>query len=145
MTCAKNPIPPKSGWTVTASHSRPNGLDPVANTKDGVTTNRWSSGKDQAGDEWLQIDFGATVQLTKFTLILGSNPDDYPRKYAARLSGSSQNTTAPVLVSGMGAPASNTVLSFPAGSVGRYLLISQGGMATALWWSVAEVQAECAD
>jgi hypothetical protein len=130
---------------VTASHSRPNGLDPVANTKDGIATNRWSTGKDQAGDEWLQVDFGAAVRLSKVTLVLGSDPDDYPRKYAARLSASSQNTAAPVLVMGMGAAGSDTVLSFPAGSVGRYLLISQGGMAEALWWSVAEVQAECAD
>jgi hypothetical protein len=145
VACAKNPIPAKSAWIVTASHSRPNGLDPVANTKDGVTTNRWSTGKDQLGDEWLQVDFGVAVRLSKVTLLLGSNPDDYPRKYAVRLSGSSQNTTAPVLVSGMGADGSDTVLSFPPGSAGRYLLISQGGMATALWWSVAEVQAECVD
>jgi hypothetical protein len=144
-TCAKNPIPAKAGWTVTASHSRPNGLDPVGNIKDGVATNRWSSGKDQSGNEWLQVDFGASVKLSEFTLLLGANPDDYPRSYAARLSGSSQNTAAPVLVSGMGAAGSDTVLTFPAGSVGRYLLISQGGMATALWWSVAEVQAECVD
>jgi hypothetical protein len=52
---------------------------------------------------------------------------------------------ARVLVSGMGEAGSDTVLSFPAGSAGRYLLISQGGMATDLWWSVAEVQAECVD
>jgi hypothetical protein len=130
---------------VTASHSRPNALDPVTNTKDGITTNRWSSGKDQSGNEWLQIDFGVAVRLSKVTLVLGANPDDYPREYAARLSASSQNTAAPVLVSGMGAAASDTVLNLPAGSRGRYLLISQGGMAEALWWSVAEVQAECAD
>jgi hypothetical protein len=145
VTCAKNPIPAKSAWTVTASHSRPNGLDPVTNTKDGVVTNRWSSGKDQSGDEWLQIDFGVPVRLSEVTLVLGSNPDDYPRTYEVRLSGSSQNTAAPVLLSGMGAEARDTVLTFPAGSLGRYLLISQGGEAEALWWSVAEVQAECAD
>jgi hypothetical protein len=120
-------------------------LDPVGNTKDGVLTNRWTTGKDQSGDEWLQVDFGAQVKLTKITLVLGSSPDDYPREFAARLSGSSENFAAPVLDSGMGAQDSDTVLDFPAGSVGRYLLISQGGAVTALWWSVAEIQAVCAD
>lgn len=144
-TCARNPISAKASWTVTASHSRPNSIDPVGNTKDGVLTNRWSSGKDQSGNEWLQVDFGAAVMLTQVTLRLGDNPDDYPREYEARLSGTSQNMAAPVLDSGMGAEATDTVLDFPAGSVGRYLLISQGGEATALWWSVAEIEAECAD
>lgn len=144
-TCAKNPIPAKGSWNVTASHSHTNGVDPVGNAKDGVLTNRWTSAKDQAGDEWLQVDFGVPVTLTALTLVLGASPDDYPRKYAVRLSGSSQNAGAPVLASGMGTQASDTVVSLPVGSVGRYLLISQGGTATALWWSVAEIQASCAD
>ena len=144
-TCAKNPIPAKATWNVTASHSQANGVDPVGNTKDGLLTNRWTSAKDQAGDEWLQVDFGAAVTLTTVTLVLGSSPDDYPRKYAVRLSGSTQNSGAPVLASGMGAQATDTTVTLPAGSVGRYLLISQGGAVAGLWWSVAEIQAACAD
>ena len=144
-TCAKNPIPAKATWNVTASHSQANGVDPVGNTKDGLLTNRWTSAKDQAGDEWLQVDFGAAVTLTTVTLVLGSSPDDYPRKYAVRLSGSAQNSGAPVLASGMGAQATDTTVTLPAGSVGRYLLISQGGAVAGLWWSVAEIQAACAD
>lgn len=143
-TCAKNPISAKATWTVTASHSRAT-LDPVENANDGVLTNRWSTGKDQAGDEWLQVDFGVPVKLTQVTLILGSSVEDYPRKFAARLSSASQNVAAPVLDAGMGAQGADTVLDFPAASVGRYLLISQEGMATGRWWSVAEIQAECAD
>jgi hypothetical protein len=83
--------------------------------------------------------------LSKVTLLLGGSPDDYPRTYAARLSGASQNAAAPVLDSGSGAEGSDTVLDFPKGSVGRYLLVSQGGAVTGLWWSVAEIQAVCAD
>jgi hypothetical protein len=144
-TCAKNPIPAKGSWNVTASHSNGNGVDPVANAKDGVLTNRWTSGKDQMGDEWLQVDFGVPVTLTQVSLALGASADDYPRKYAVRLSGSSQNSGAPVLASGMGAKATDTTVPLPVGSLGRYLLISQGGTATGLWWSVAEIQAACAD
>lgn len=143
QTCAKNPIPAKSKWVVTASSS--SNADPVGNAHDGVLTNRWSTGKDQVGGEWLQLDFGAVVTLTKLTLALGASGDDYPRKYATRFSNTSANQTAPVLVSGMGAKGTDTVMTFPAGTSGRYVLISQSGAAPTLWWSVAEIQAECAD
>lgn len=141
--CAKNPIPAKSTWVVTASASAQD--DPTTNAHDNVLTNRWATGADQQGGEWLQLDFGVVVRLTKLTLVLGSSVDDYPREYATRFSNSSMNQAAPVLVSGMGAVASDTVLTFPAGTAGRYVLVSQLGAATALWWSVAEIQAECAD
>ena len=100
---------------------------------------------EQKGGEWLQLDFGATVTLTKLTLVLGSSVNDYPRKYATRFSNSTMNMAAPVLVSGMGAANTDTVLNFPAGTTGRFVLISQSGTAPMLWWSVAEIQAECAD
>jgi hypothetical protein len=143
VTCAKNPIPAKSGWKVTASATRD--IDPTTNACDGDLTTRWSSGEDQSGDEWLQLDFGAVVKLSKLTLMLGTSINDYPRKYATRFSNTSMNLAAPVLVSGMGAASTDTVMTFPAGSSGRYVLISQSGTASMLWWSIAEIQAECAD
>lgn len=143
QTCAKNPIPAKSKWVVTASSS--SNADPATNAYDGVLTNRWSTGKDQVGTEWLQLDFGVAVTLTKLTLVLGASDDDYPRMYATRFSNTPSNQTGPILVSGMGAASTDTVMVFPAGTTGRYVLISQSGAAPALWWSVAEIQAECAD
>ena len=143
QTCAKNPITAKSKWTVTASATS-NG-DPTTNAYDDVLTNRWATGTEQVGGEWLQLDFSATVTLTKLTLVLGSSVNDYPRKYATRFSNSSMNNAAPVLVSGMGAASTDTVMNFPAGTTGRYVLISQSGTAPGLWWSVAEIQAQCAD
>jgi hypothetical protein len=110
-----------------------------------MLTTRWSSGKDQAGNEWLQLDFGVTVTLTKLTLQLGSSPNDYARKYAARFSAKPLDNAAPVLASGMGAAGTDTVMTFPVGSTGRYVLIDQLGTATGLWWSVAEILTECAD
>jgi hypothetical protein len=143
QTCAKNPIPARSAWVVTASKSG-NGA-PTSNAHDGDVATRWTTGADQAGGEWLQIDFGKAVTLTKLTLMLGNSTDDYPRTYATRFSNSSGNMVAPVLVSGMGAKGVDTVLNFPAGTTARYLLISQSGKVTGLWWSVAEIQAACAD
>lgn len=143
QTCAKNPIPAQAAWSVTASASG-NGA-PTSNAHDGDVATRWTTGSDQIGGEWLQLDFGKAVTLTKLTLQLGTSADDYPRSYATRFSNSSGNMAAPVLVSGMGAEGVDTVLNFPAGTTGRYLLISQSGKVTGLWWSVAEIQAACAD
>ena len=128
---------------MTASASGNNA--PTSSAHDGDVATRWTTGADQAGGEWLQIDFGKTVTLTKLTLMLGTSADDYPRSYTTRFSNSSLNTAAPVLVSGVGAKGVDTVLNFPVGTTGRYVLISQGGEATALWWSVHEIQAACAD
>jgi F5/8 type C domain len=143
QTCAKNPIPARSAWVVTASAS--GNSAPPSNAHDGDVATRWTTGADQAGGEWLQVDFGKAVTLTKLTLMLGGSADDYPRTYATRFSNSSGNMAAPVLVSGMGAKGVDTVLNLPAGTTGRYLLISQSGKVTGLWWSVAEIQAACAD
>jgi hypothetical protein len=143
QTCAKNPITAKSKWVVTASLSE-SPASPAQAIDDKVDT-RWTTGKEQVGGEWLQLDLGGTVTLTKVTLMLGTSVDDYPRKYATRFSNSSSNTNAPVLVNGMGAKATDTVMNFPAGTTGRYLLISQSGAAPNLWWSVAEIQVQCAD
>jgi F5/8 type C domain len=142
-TCAKNPITAKTKWLVTASSS--DGPSPPAQACDNMLTTRWTTGKEQAGGEWLQLDFGAVVKLSKLTLVLGTSVNDYPRKYATRFSNTPMNNVAPALVSGMGAASTDTVMTFPAGSSGRYVLINQSGVAPALWWSVAEIQAECAD
>jgi hypothetical protein len=45
----------------------------------------------------------------------------------------------------MGAASVDTVMTFPAGTTGRYVLISQKGSVTGLWWSVAEILVQCAD
>jgi hypothetical protein len=145
VTCAMRPIPAKSSWKLAASHSPTNNVDPVTNAHDGNTGNRWTTGKDQSGNEWLQIDFGVEVKLSEVTLMLGTSVNDHPRGYTVRVSNTSMNSAAPVLLSGAGMANTDTVLALPAGTRGRFVLINQTGSVTALWWSVAEIQAECAD
>jgi F5/8 type C domain len=72
--CSAHPLTAMSKWTVTTSNS--SATDVPAHAIDGDLTTRWSSGKDQAGDEWLQLDFSADVTVTKVTLKLGSNMSD---------------------------------------------------------------------
>jgi hypothetical protein len=146
QTCAMRPIPAKSSWELEASHSRAGGTpEPVANAHDGDLTTRWSTGRDQAGDEWLQIDFGVEVQITRLTLVLETSGDDYPRMYETRISNTAMNTAAAPRVTGAGMADTDTIMNFPDGTRGRYVLISQTGSATALWWSIHEIQATCAD
>jgi len=146
QTCAMRPIPAKSTWELEASHSRTGGTpEPVANAHDGDLTTRWSTGRDQTGDEWLQIDFGVEVQITRLTLVLETSGDDYPRMYQTRISNTAMNTAAMPRVTGAGMADTDTIMNFPDGTRGRYVLITQTGSATALWWSIHEIQAACAD
>jgi F5/8 type C domain len=139
--CSAHPLTATSKWTATASSS--GGADLPAQAIDGDLTTRWSSGKDQAGDEWFQLDFGADATITKVTLKLGSNATDYPRSYKTRLTDTANNLSAPALLMGNGQNGVDTVMTFSAPTTGRYLLITQGGMVTGLWWSIAEISVEC--
>ena len=149
--CASLPLPAKATWIVTASHTslgNSQESDPLYNPPshaiDGNLNERWSTGKPQAGDEWLQIDFGQRVAIGQVTLQLGTSSTDYARGYAARVSDVPLDFAAPVLVSGAGQASVDTVIAFGPVAIGRYLLISQTGSATS-WWSVAEANVACSD
>lgn len=150
--CSDHPIPAKATWVATASsESIGNGMEsdglynPATHMTDGSYTERWSSGKTQSGDEWIQIDFGVTVNLTGFTLNVNNDAGDYPRKYVVRVSNKSQDFAATVRAMGDGMPG-NTVAAFPMVS-GRYVTVRQTGVNTenTAWWTIAEVFATCLD
>jgi hypothetical protein len=154
VKCADHPIPLKTTWVATASISsladgmESNGLyNPPAHMTDGLYNERWSSGQPQSGDEWIQIDFGAVVNITQLTLNLNNDTGDYPRAYAVRISNTSQDFAAAVKSSGAGAPG-NTVINWGSPITGRYLTVRQTGMDVApdtAWWTIAEVLVGCTD
>jgi hypothetical protein len=140
--CAAHAIPAKASWTVTASSS--GATTPITNLYDDNLTNRWSTGKPQAGNEWLEVDFGIDVTLTKVTLALGTSVSDYPRRYEVRFSDAAMSTGT-ALLTGAGMTGTDTVMTFPLALTGRYLRISQTGTSTNNYWSAAEIQAQCQD
>jgi len=139
--CAEHPITIKSSWVASASNQHAN------ETPAAVTDNasaRWSTGKPQSGDEWLQIDFGATVTLRRVNLQQGADTNDYPRMYAVYISETNLDLGGFAVANGVGTSGVSTTIVLPRAFSGRYLLIKQLGVSLS-WWSVAELEVSCFD
>lgn len=165
--CADHPITMKTKWVATASSESKTGMvgdglyNPATQMTDDDFARRWSTGKAQTGVEWIQIDFGATVNLTQVTLNLNTDPGDYPRKYEVRVAAKKVcdatfavdpttkrtcDSTIALNSSGDGAPG-NIVVTWFKPQTGRYLNVQQTAtnIANAPWWSIAEVLVTCTD
>jgi hypothetical protein len=139
--CSDHPLTARSSWTATASH--PTSGDMPVNLLDGKIT-RWSTGKAQSGDEWLQIDFGATVTINHVNLQQGDDTNDYPRTYSVIVSNTAKDLNGTVRGTGSGKSGVSTAILLPALATGRYLLLKQ--TATSLsWWSAEEIEVSCSD
>jgi hypothetical protein len=111
---------------------------------DGKTT-RWTSGKAQTGDEWIQIDFGKSVSVTNVNLQQGNvDTNDYPRGYAVIVSDTSKDSNATPRASGMGKTGASTAIALSKIATGRYLLVKQTGSSLS-WWSMNEIEVSCSD
>jgi hypothetical protein len=131
-------LPAKTAWKATAL--RASAGDPPERAIDGNQATRFSTGAAQAGDEWLQIDFGASVTLNQVKLYTANA--DYFRHYQLRLSDKSQDFAAAILKEGDGMTGTITV-DLPQVHKGRYLTVRQTGKVTPDWWSLFEVDAAC--
>jgi hypothetical protein len=109
-----------------------------------LSPKRWSTGKVQAGDEWLQIDFGATAAVRELSFTLRpDDAEDYPRLYQVIISDTPLNHDGPVIASGSGSLGQTLTVTLPDLAVGRFLLVMQKGTDPLAWWSVAELTARC--
>jgi hypothetical protein len=152
VSCNTNPLSARGTWVVTASSSSlGNGMEsdglynPTSHMLDGSLTERWSSGKQQSGDEWIQIDFGKVVTLSDVTLQQGNDTGDFPVAYAARVSNSSGDFNATVRATGAGAAGAEVAIMLASPATGRYLTIRQTGASALSWWTIAEIQVSCSD
>jgi hypothetical protein len=106
-----------------------------------VNMTRYTSGTARTGDEWLQIDFGATVTLSEVALTTAPG-NDYTHAYEVRIAAQAANIAgAPVVVSGNG-NAEVTTIVFPTRLSGRFLRINQI-TSDSSWWSIQELDADC--
>jgi len=139
--CSEHALTAKSTWVVSASSQ--NSGDPPSNITDN-TSSRWSTGKPQSGNEWLQVDFRQTVNIRRVNLQQGSYSNDYPRMYSLYVSDTDTDLTGTALASGVGTAGVTTTIELPKTSSGRYLLIRQLGTSLS-WWSVEEIEMSCFD
>jgi hypothetical protein len=137
-TLCTGTIPAKTAWKGSALRAAAG--DPVERVFDGNDSTRFSTGAPQMGDEWLQIDFGASVTVNQIAMHTDNN--DYFRHYQLRLSNKSQDFASAVLREGDGMTGTITV-TLPQTHSGRYLTIRQTGMVTPTWWSLHEVSVAC--
>jgi hypothetical protein len=136
--CTGVVIPPKTSWQGSALRATADA--PASRVFDGDNATRFTSGSAQAGDEWLQIDFGEVVTLNE--VLLHTNNNDYFRHFQLRLSNTSQDFNSATLADQDGQTGSITV-TLPKARAGRYLTIRQTGMVTPTWWSLHEVTVSC--
>lgn len=104
---------------------------------------RWASGKAQAGNEWLEIDFGVVTTIDTITLEQADSPADYPRALTVRLSNKAQDFNVAPVFTGPGAEVATFTMRLPRAVAGRYLLLAQTGTAPQSWWTVSELSVGC--
>jgi hypothetical protein len=109
---------------------------------------RWSTGVGQGGGEWLEVDFGRPVTLTRLELDHArtrtdtSANEDFPMALVVRMSDIARNFSAPEVAQGVGTIGFTSVV-FPAPATGRYLMIQQTGVKPGNWWTIHELYAFC--
>jgi len=140
LSCSDGPLTRKSTWLASASSQDDAPPSVVLDN----TASRWTTGKAQAGDEWLQIDFGAAVTIRRINLQQGEYTNDYPRSYAVYVSNTNHGAGSSVRASGVGSNGVTTTIVLPKPYSGRYLYIKQLGTSLS-WWSVEELEVSCYD
>jgi hypothetical protein len=125
-----HPLDP-SHWKLTASSSFT--ASPPTAAADGDLATRWTSGVNQAGNEWFLVDLGAVTSVSEVWMSTQASPDDFPVQY--NLEVSSNNETFTSVATGAGQLV--TKVKFTRQSA-RYLRIRQTGSKT-MWWTIHEL------
>lgn len=147
------PIPPKP-WLAIGHPSSVSGqpgdalYNPPEQAVDNDITTRWSTGVGQGGGEWIEIDFGAAVTITRLELDharnradMGANPD-YPEAIRVSMSDTTRDFGAPAVAETVGTEGFTNVI-FQTPGTGRYLFIQQTGVKDGSWWTIHELYAFC--
>ncbi|MDX6203666.1 MAG: glucosylceramidase [Frankiales bacterium] len=130
-----------AGWTATGLPSGP--ADPccsgdvVSNAVDDDASTRYSSGASQAPGQYVQVDLGKARPLRQVVFDTGASTGDYPRGYAATVSGDGVHWTT-VVAGGVGSGQLTTIGLD--GSPVRYVRLTLTA-SSGSWWSVADIRA----
>ncbi len=106
---------------------------------DGKTDTAWTVGAN--AQQWLRLDLHRERPIRRITLNQGSRRNEWPETYAVHVTNDPQTPGEP-RVEGRGT-RDQTVITFPAGTRGRYVIIRQtSGREENPAWSVAGIKIE---
>ncbi len=128
------------GWSATANPNGPTDQcctdDVASHAVDDDATTRWSTGAAQAPGQYLQVDLGRAVAVSRLVLDTGPSTGDYPRAFSVSTSPDGSTWTDAGTGTGTG-QLTNIALD---GSAVRYVKVTLSG-SDGSWWSVADVRA----
>jgi hypothetical protein len=136
QTPASQPYP-TAAWKPTASITAAGNADQPPNAFDGMIGTRWTTGRNQQGNETFMVDLGSALPVSRVVIDDTTHPTDFPAAYTVELS---LNTTFNGVKMGTGARV--TDIQFPQ-TMARYVRIRQTGMTPApagSWWSIDELR-----
>lgn len=113
-------------------------VDEAGHLLDGNELTRWSV--PASAGEWIEIDFHRTRPLRRLALHQAGRADEFPEQYEVYVTDEPSAPGAP-RVRGAGARG-RTVITLPAGTRGRYLIIRNTAWRDDSWWSITELLVE---
>jgi hypothetical protein len=125
-------------WKATASITAAGTANLPPNAFDGNLATRWTTGRNQMGNETFLIDMGVSQPVSRVLIDDTTNPQDFPAAYTLEVS--TNNTTFTSVKTGMG--ATMTDIRF-ATAMARYVRVRQTGTTPTpdgSWWSIDEIR-----
>jgi hypothetical protein len=126
-----------TNWKPTASITAAGTADLPPNAFDGKLATRWTTGRNQLGDESFMVDLGQAEPVSRVVLDDTTHPQDFPVAYTVEVS--TDGMTFMMVKTGKG--ATTTDIQFARVNA-RYIRIRQTGMTAAggSWWSIDELR-----
>jgi hypothetical protein len=110
--------------------------DVPANVLDGDASTRWSTGVNQASNQWFQVDMRTAQVFDGLSIDATTSSGDYPRGFQVFVSNDGINWGA-AIATGTGTAPLVTV-SFPQQSA-RYFRVVLNKSSSTNWWSIGEL------
>ena len=123
----------RDGWAATSSTGSPSLL------LDGDIDTAWTTGTNQSGGEWIQVDLGAMTLFNRILLDAGPDVDDWPAEYEVLVSDDATSWRSVARAAGPPPPQVTSEITTTrfAPQVARHVRVTQLGSSTTPW-SVAE-------
>lgn len=107
----------------------------TSNIVDGKTSSRWST--PALGEEWVEIDFRQSRPFRRLTLDQTARAAEFPERYAVHVT-DDPKSPGPAVATGQG-QRNRTVITLPAGTQGRYVILKNTAERKDTPWTICEL------